>query len=263
MKIISWNVNGLRAIERKGNLKEFIDTHQPDVWCIQETKSQPEQVAFLETDYAQYAQYYHSAEKAGYSGVSIWVKNDLKFESVPEFIAGMPDDPVADEGRVARLDFDLNGKKYSVLGVYFPNGGKSEQAWEDKLIFYEKFLDYVNELRAQGRTVIWSGDVNCAHNEIDLARPKDNDGKIGFHPRERAWIDKVQNDQWVDVWRKMYPEVRDVYSWWHLITRSRATNVGWRIDYCFVDHKDFSHVKKIEYLTDQMGSDHCPVVLEV
>jgi len=198
MKIISWNVNGLRAIERKGNLKEFIETHQPDVWCIQETKSKPEQVAFLETDYSQYAQFYHSAEKPGYSGVSIWVRNDLELDQVPQFIAGMPNNPVNNEGRIARIDLG----KTSILGVYFPNGGKSEQAWADKLVFYEKFLD-------------------------------------------------------------SNPDLADVYSWWHMITRSRAKNVGWRIDYFFVDEKDFSSIKNIEYLTDQMGSDHCPVSLEM
>ena len=261
MKIISWNVNGLRAIERKEALQEFIDLHAPDIWCIQETKAKPEQLAHLKTTFTDYTQFYHSAEKAGYSSTGIWVRSchpELDSGSI-NFIAGMPNNPVNNEGRVARVDID----KLSILGVYFPNGGKSDQAWEDKLIFYERFLDYVNDLREQGQNVIWGGDVNCAHNPIDLARPKDNDGKIGFHPRERAWLDKVVAQGWVDTWRSKNPEVTDVYSWWHFISSARARNVGWRIDYWFVDEKFMPEVQNISYLADQMGSDHCPVLLEI
>ena len=261
MKIISWNVNGIRAVERKGDLAAFLEKHDPDIFLIQETKSKPEQLTAIIKKYDQYEQFYHAAEKPGYAGTAIWVKktfchSELVSESL-RFSVGMPNFNDT-EGRISRISFDDT----EVLGVYFPNGGKSQEAWKGKLEFYEKFLAFVNQLRADGKIVIFAGDVNCAHEEIDLARPKDNEGKIGFHPDERAWVSKWIQNGWKDVWRDQNPHVRDVYSWWHVITRSRAKNVGWRIDYFFVDEKFVPQVKDIQYLTDQMGSDHCPISLE-
>lgn len=264
MRVISWNVNGLRAVERKEALGQFLNDHVPDLLLLQETKSKPQQVEFLDNVYRDYQKFYVSAEKPGYSGVSIWLrKNDELQITNYEFKAGMPDDPVAEEGRVARLDFTWQGREWSVLGAYFPNGGKSPEAWEHKLQFYEAWLGYVNQIRDEGRQVLWAGDVNCAHQPIDLARPKENDGVIGFHPVERAWLDKWAGSGWVDVWRQQNPSVREVYSWWHLISRARSRNVGWRIDYFWVDEKVVAQIKHVEYLTEQMGSDHCPVLLEL
>ena len=262
MKIISWNVNGLRAVERKEEWGKFLETYDPDIVFIQETKSQPEQVTKIDEAYPAYEKYYHSAEKKGYSGVGVWYKLDLDIKDIT-FRHQMEGDPFANEGRIAQLDFMKDGEGFSLLGVYFPNGGKSPEAWKGKLLFYERFLDHVNQLRVKGQNVIFTGDVNCAHFPIDLARPKDNEGVIGFHPEERAWLDRWVEEGWVDVWRDRYPDKAEVYSWWHLITRSRVRNVGWRIDYFFVDAPLMSNVKKIEYLNDQMGSDHCPVMLEV
>jgi exodeoxyribonuclease III len=256
MKIVSWNVNGLRAVERKGDLEDFLKTHNPDVFLIQEIKCTENQIQPLISKYSDYKQFYHSAEKPGYAGTSIWVRRSLQFEL--EFELGMPDFDDT-EGRIARIDIENT----TILGVYFPNGGKSEEAWTGKLVFYEKFLNYVNTLRSQGKRVIFAGDVNCAHGEIDLARPKDNDGKIGFHPDERAHLDQWVENGWIDVWREFNPGVENVYSWWHVITRARARNVGWRIDYFFVDKDFLSNVKHVEYLIEQMGSDHCPVMLEI
>jgi exodeoxyribonuclease-3 len=263
MKIISWNVNGLRAIERKKELESFLNKYDPDVFLMQEIKAEKSQLINLEKKYDNYEKFYNSAEKKGYSGTSIWIKktcNEIvsSQEHHLKFGSGMPDFNDK-EGRISRIDF----KNFTILGVYFPNGGKSKEAWEGKLIFYEKFLNYVNKLRKNGRQVIWCGDVNCAHNVIDLARPKNNEGKIGFHPKERAWIDKCIDQDWIDIWRNKYPKKTDVYSWWHVITRSRLKNVGWRIDYFFLDKKLIPSVKNIEYLNDQMGSDHCPVLLEI
>ncbi len=264
MKIISWNVNGLRAVERKGNLSEFLKAHDPDIWLMQETKSKPEQVEFLEGLYEDYKKFYVSAIKPGYSGVAIWMKLDLvdQVQNL-EFKAGMPNDPVEDEGRIARVDFTLNNEDYSVLGTYFPNGGKSDEAWQHKLKFYKVWLDYVNSIREADRTVIWTGDVNCAHHPIDLARAKENDGVIGFHPKERAWLNAWQAAGWADAWRYLNPTTKSVYSWWHMISRARGRNVGWRIDYFWIDKPLMKRVKSIEYLNDQMGSDHCPVMLDI
>jgi len=255
MKIISWNVNGIRAVERKGELESFLKTHNPDIFLIQETKAQEEQLMAIKKKYSEYEQFYECAEKAGYAGTALWVKK--VYTPSIHFGAGMPDYKDT-EGRIARVDIG----NWSILGVYFPNGGKSSEAWNEKLVFYEKFLEYVNLLRTEGRKVIWAGDVNCAHEEIDLARPKDNVKSIGFLPEERAWVSKVIENNWADVFRTLHPE-KIVYSWWHVITRARERNVGWRIDYFFLDSMEMPLVQNIEYLNDQMGSDHCPILLEL
>lgn len=262
MKIISWNVNGIRAVERKEMLEPFLKENQPDIFFIQETKSKPEQIKKIIEKYDQYQQFYESAEKPGYSGVSCWVKKNLNITNL-EFVHEFENNSVPDEGRVAQINFTKNNSDWSILGIYFPNGGKSPKAWQDKLKFYDGFLTHINQLRSSGRNVIFCGDVNCAHHEIDLARPKDNDGVIGFHPEERRRLTEWTENQWCDIWRDRYPNTTEVYSWWHLITRSRARNVGWRIDYFFVDKALTENIKSIKYLTEQMGSDHCPVCLEV
>ena len=252
MKFISWNVNGIRAVLKKGFL-DFIDEHNPDIICLQETKAHKEQVNINLDSYP--FNYWNSAVKKGYSGTSIWV--DRKFEEKCIFSSGMPGFKDI-EGRISRLDLE----KSTYLNIYFPNGGKSDEAWKGKLVFYEKFLKYVNKLRKSGRTVIWAGDVNCAHEEIDLARPKSNMKSIGFLPEERGWVSKVIKNNWVDVFRTLYPE-KIMYSWWHLVSKSRERNVGWRIDYFFVDKIFIEKVEDIIYLNDQMGSDHCPVKLKI
>lgn len=260
MKITSWNVNGIRAVERKKELNKFLKTYDPDVFFIQEIKAQKEQLSKELTEHPEYVQFYHPAQKPGYAGTGVWIKKPIlntSQENTLEFWTGMPDFE-DDEGRISRIDFD----EYSILGVYFPNGGKSPEAWEGKLVFYEKFLEYVNTLRREGRKVIWCGDVNCAHEEIDLARPKDNMKSIGFLPEERAWITKVIKNGWIDVFRSLQAE-KVMYSWWDVISRARLRNVGWRIDYFFVDEKLMGQVKNIEYLNNQMGSDHCPVLLKI
>lgn len=254
LTLISWNVNGLRAVERKGELEKFINKHNPDIFFIQETKSQIHQMEEIIEKYSDYEQHYHQAEKKGYSGTSIWIKHGTGQYDVNRGMPGFSDD----EGRIMSINFG----NYTMFGNYFPNGGKSEEAWEGKLIFYEKFLQHINNLRKKGRKIIWCGDVNVAHNEIDLARPKANDGHIGFHPKERAWADKVVENNWIDVFRTKYPK-KNIYSWWHLISRARSRNVGWRIDYFFVDKPLMKDVESISYDNDQMGSDHCPVVLKI
>jgi len=255
MKIISWNVNGIRAVERRGDLDRFLQKYAPDVLLLQETKVKADQLSEYLKDHPEYHQFYNSAEQPGYAGTAIWLKK--KLDKIPVFLTDMPDF-LDREGRITRVDFD----DIAILSIYFPNGGKSESAWQEKLVFYDAFLNYVNALRAQGKKVIWGGDVNCAHEEIDLARPQENEHHIGFLPEERAWLDKVIAADWVDIFRSKYPE-KVMYSWWHVISRARERNVGWRIDYFFVDTKLFSKVRKIEYLNEQMGSDHCPVSLEI
>ncbi|MCK5680084.1 exodeoxyribonuclease III [bacterium] len=255
LKIASWNVNGLRAVYKKGELKNFLEKHDPDILLLQETKAKVAQLPAELTDSDCYLQYYHSAVKAGYAGTAIWVKKGA-LEDI-EFLTGMPgyND---DEGRIAQLK--LPGVR--IFGIYFPNGGKSEAAWQGKLAFYEIFLAYVNELRQSGETVIFAGDVNCCHQEIDIARPKENDGKIGFHPEERRRLSDWVENGWVDIWRQTFPGKADTYSWWSFRAGARQRNVGWRLDYFFVDQDFFSEVLSIDYIRDQMGSDHCPIIME-
>ncbi len=280
MKIITWNVNGLRAVERKGELKKLLKKERPEILLLQEIKGKREQFSKWLTENKEYQQFYHSAEKPGYAGTGIWVEKNF-YESLKEveFKITVPKAPNMDEGRVAHLVFKtsvqrsdlrksakvrpLQSEIYDVLSIYFPNGGKSEKAWKEKLVFFDKVLDYMNKLRKQGHRVIVGGDMNVAHTELDLKRAKENDGHIGFHPDERAWVDKVIANKWLDVWRQKNPGVIDVYSWWNVYTRARDRNVGWRIDYFFTDQKTFQKVKKIKYLTKQLGSDHCPLMMEI
>jgi len=260
MKIITWNVNGLRAVERKGELKKLLKKEQPDILLLQEIKGKAEQFSRWLTKNEKYQQFYHSAEKPGYAGTSVWVEKTFYTQLKKiKFKTTVPKAPNMDEGRVSHLNFKSKQTIYDVLSIYFPNGGKSEQAWKDKLVFFNRVLEYMNKLRKQGHRVIVGGDMNVAHTELDLKRAKENDGNIGFHPDERAWVDKVIADDWLDVWRKKNPQTTDVYSWWNVYTRARDRNVGWRLDYFFIDQKTYKKVQAVEYLTKQFGSDHCPL----
>ena len=257
MKIISWNVNGIRAVEKKGDLQSFLERENPDIFFLQEIKAQVEQLSEFLNSHPDYHQFYFSAEKPGYSGVGAWVKKSV-FPEKPKIQTGMPDWQDK-EGRIIRLDFN----DFTAIGVYFPNGGKSEAAWAEKLEFYGCFLHYVHTLRnKEKRRVIWCGDLNVAHNEIDLARPKENEGNIGFRIEERKWVDQVIADGWIDVFRDLHPGEQS-YTWWQMRTRARDRNVGWRIDYFFVDSNDLKNVKQSSHISGQMGSDHCPVILEI
>ncbi len=264
MKIITWNVNGLRAVERKGEIQKLVENDDPDFLFLQEIKGRKEQFSEFLTENEAYSQFYHSAEKAGYSGTGIWAKKSfLKKCGDVSFDTEVPKNPVVDEGRISHLSFLFNKKKYHLLSIYFPNGGKSEKAWAEKLIFFDEVLNFMNQLRDEGGEVIVGGDMNVAHREIDLARSKANDGRIGFHPDERAWVDRVLENGWVDAWRSENLEVEDVYSYWDVKSRARDRNVGWRIDYFFIDNKILGKIENVEYLKEQMGSDHCPLMLEI
>ena len=289
MKIITWNVNGIRAVERKKSLQELIEKQSPDILFLQEIKGKEEQFSKYLTQNEEYRQFYHSAQKPGYAGTGIWIRHDLLqkvrrlnfnmhvphlrdvYSENDEAMKNIKENegvdmnnvPNMDEGRISHLSFVYDKKIYDLVSIYFPNGGKSKQAWENKLVFFDKVLKHMNELRKLGHEVIIGGDMNVAHTEIDIARAKENDGKIGFHPKERAWMDRVIKNDWVDVWRDKNPGVRDVYSWWNVITKARDRNVGWRIDYFFMDKNSVNSVKKVEYLNEQMGSDHCPLMMEI
>lgn len=274
MKIISWNVNGIRAVHKKGELKNFLENYQPDIFCMQETKCKENQITNIIEEFSKFTQFYTEAVKAGYSGTSIWIsknfieKNEINRNNI-KFISGMSHFYKDNEGRISRIDFKKNEIEYSVLTVYFPNGGKSEEAWHEKLVFYKKFLEYVKYLEAKKsdggleKIVIFSGDVNTCHTEIDIARPKQNEGKIGFHPLERAEITNWIHSGFKDVWREKNMSVVDQYSWWSYRGGARERNVGWRIDYFFIPESFLLNISEVGYINAQMGSDHCPVFINV
>ena len=274
MRIITWNVNGIRATHKKWELTRILAEQDPDILFMQEIKATPDKLTDDLLDPLPYVAYYNSAEKPGYAGTGAWVHERIFEKYDIEFLSSFPWDPNWNEGRVAHVEL----KKKEVLwetkvedietildifGIYFPNGGKSEQAWQEKLVFYSEFAKYMDALRDQGHMVLWGGDINCAHQAIDLARAKENDGKIGFHPLERAWLDGRVQDGWQDIWRTKNPTMQGVYSWWDPVTRSRERNVGWRIDALWCEEILFPKIQSISYLPDQMGSDHCPMMVDI
>jgi exodeoxyribonuclease III len=263
MKIYSWNINGIRAVVKKGLFKPFIDKHQPDILCLQETKSEQGQA---EVDLAGYNEYWNSAEKKGYSGTAIFSK-----EKPITVINGFTDDIakkhglVADgygnptkEGRVITAEFE----KFYVVTVYTPNskGDLSRLSLRDKQ-WDPAFLEHCKTLE-KNKPVIFCGDLNVAHTEDDLANPKPNIGKHGFTDEERAGFQKFLDAGFVDTFR-MFTKGNGHYSWWTHWANARARNVGWRIDYLIVSGALKKHVKKAEIHTDVMGSDHCPISIEL
>lgn len=236
----------MRAAIKKG-LWDFMVRDKADIYCFQETKARAEQVPTVGMP-TEYYSYYNSAEKAGYSGVATFTK--IK----PKIIINGEDT----EGRIIATKFD----DFTLLNVYFPNGKQGEERLDYKMDFYEKFLKQINKWRDGGEKVIFCGDVNTAHNEIDLARPKENSKVSGFLEIERKWMDKLIENGWVDTFRSKYPE-KVAYSWWDQKSGARARNVGWRIDYFFVDERLINKVDEAFILTEVMGSDHAPVGIEI
>ncbi len=257
LKFICWNVNGIRAWTKKGCFEWFLK-QSPDFFCIQETKAHPDQLTADVLRPTGYHSYFdHSKGKKGYSGVAIYSKE--KPEKVEDEII-LDGKKIADpEGRFLAAYY----KDFVLINCYFPNGGGEPHRLEYKLEFYEAFLKYIKNIKKKGKKVIFCGDVNVAHNEIDIARPKENSKSVGFLPIERAWVDKVIAAGFIDTFRKLYPEKKDAYSWWNMKTFARDRNVGWRIDYFFVSEDLMKNVLKSEIRADVYGSDHCPIVLEV
>ncbi len=265
MRIITWNVNGLRAVEKKWEIQNLITNYDPDILVMQEIKGTPDKFSTFLNSPELYVAYYNPAEKPGYAGTGAWVHSRVFTTHDVSFVSSFPLDPTANEGRVAHTVLTNRGtqKITDIFWIYFPNWGKSEEAWQGKLVFYREFSAYMDTLRAAWHSVLWGGDINCAHHPIDLARPEANDGKIGFHPLERSWMDSCVADGWHDIWRETNPGVAEIYSWWDPVTRSRDRNVGWRIDALWGDASIVAKTKKIEYLQNQMGSDHCPMMIDI
>lgn len=253
MKLISWNVNGIRAIARKGML-DWLADESPDVLCFQETKAHPDQLTEELLQPPGYYTYWESAQRKGYSGVATFSKTEpLRVErgfGVEEFDV---------EGRVIMTEHP----GFKLFNVYFPNGKQSQERLDYKLRFYAAFLEHCDVLHAQGDRLVVCGDVNTAHQEIDLARPKQNSNVSGFLPEEREWVDRYLAHGFVDAFRTFHPDEPGQYTWWHYISRARERNVGWRIDYHLVSKSLMPAVTGASILSDVMGSDHCPIALEI
>lgn len=252
MKILSWNVNGIRAADRKG-LFDWFKNESPDILCLQEIKAMSEQIPSHLRNAPGYNSYINPAEKKGYSGVATFTKEKPK-----DVKNGFGISKFDTEGRILITEFPY----FSLFNIYFPNGKKNQERLNYKLDFYDTFLAYADNLTAKGKNIIVCGDFNTAHKEIDLARPKENEKISGFLPIERAWIDTFIDHGYIDTFRYFNKEAHN-YSWWDFKTRARERNVGWRIDYFFTNKDFIPHVKKAFILKDVMGSDHCPIGIEI
>ncbi len=264
MKLYSWNVNGIRAVINKGAFQEFVAKHDPDILCLQETKAMQGQA---EIDLPQYEEYWNSATKKGYSGTAIFTKikplsviNNLSDTIAKKY--DLVNDGYGDvnaEGRVLSLEFD----EFWVVAVYTPNskGDLSRLKLRHKQ-WDPAFLEHVKELE-KTKPVLFCGDLNVAHKEIDLARPKENVGKHGFTNEEREGFDNIVDAGYVDTFRHFYPDKKDEYSWWTHWANARAKNVGWRIDYWLASKALSSRLKSAQIHQSVMGSDHCPVSIEI
>lgn len=251
MKLYSWNVNGIRAVQKKGFL-EWVEQTQPDILGIQETKAHPDQLDDALKNIAGYQAHWASAERKGYSGVALYTKIPPKSVQLGLGIAEYDI-----EGRTIVAEYD----DFTFITAYFPNGSRDHSRVPYKMAYKAAFLQYCDNLRAAGKPVIFCGDVNTAHREIDLARPKQNEKTTGFLPEERAWIDEIVQAGYIDIFRELNPDLKDAYSWWSYRAGAREKNVGWRIDYFFITPDLRDRVETAEICTDVLGSDHCPINL--
>lgn len=250
MKIVSFNVNGIRAIMKKGFL-EWFQSAKIDVLCIQETKSDVDAIPDEIKNLDGYHTFWHSCErKKGYSGVGVISR--IKPENVNDKI-GVED--IDNEGRILEIDYGA----FTLYGVYFPNGSSENKRVPYKLAFYDALFNRCEDQRKQGKKIVVCGDYNTAHREIDLARPKENAKTTGFLPEERVKLDELVQRGWLDTFREYHPEEPEQYTYWDYFTRARERNVGWRIDYHWIT-EDLRPALKNAYISpDVMGSDHCPV----
>ena len=252
LSVLTWNVNGIRAQQKKGFL-EWLARESPDILCVQETKAHPEQLDAALLTPPGYFVYWTKPVRKGYSGVATFTK-----EKPLAVKTGFGIERFDAEGRVVMTEFP----GFTLLNIYFPNGQSGEERLKYKLDFYEETMRFVRALKNKGKQVIVSGDYNTAHKEIDLARPKENEDTSGFLPIERAWIDRWIADGQVDIFRKFNAEPEQ-YTWWDMKSAARERNVGWRIDYHFVTKDLVSKVTAASIMPEVMGSDHCPVRLEI
>jgi exodeoxyribonuclease-3 len=257
MRILSWNVNGIRAVEKRGFVR-WIQEESPDALCLQETKAEPGQLSEelqspRDRDGRPYFAYWASAQKKGYSGTAIYTRIE------PRETGTLGIGEFDDEGRVIQAEFD----GFTLISAYFPNSQDAGARLDYKLAFCEAMMKHCRKLRKRGRHFILCGDYNIAHTPIDLARPRENEGNAGYLPEERAWMDSFTGAGFVDTFRHFHPGEGGHYSWWSYRAGARARNVGWRIDYHCVDPEFMPQVRSSVIRPEVEGSDHCPVQIEL
>ncbi|MDR1313307.1 MAG: exodeoxyribonuclease III [Deltaproteobacteria bacterium] len=254
MRLYSWNVNGIRAAAKKEHFFPFLENSRADVVCLQETKAEPGQLPPEILNPAGYLSYWSSSRaRRGYSGVAIYSKND------PASVATeLPDAKYAQEGRMLVAEYP----SFFLVNAYFPNGQKDEDRLGFKMGYYAAFLAHAQKLR-KTKPVVVCGDFNTSHREIDLARPKENENVSGFLPEEREWMTKFISEGYVDTFRRAKGDTVGDYTWWSYRAGARANNVGWRLDYFFVSEELAPKIKDAWIEPAVMGSDHCPVGLEL
>jgi len=250
LRILSWNVNGIRAVTKKGFL-DWLSKESPDILCLQETKAQPDQLVSDLTEPAGYHAFFSSANKKGYSGVAIYSKEK------PRDVFEMGIERFDSEGRVLQAHFD----DFVLITCYFPNSQDQGKRLEYKLDFCQSLQDLCREYDTQGIPTIICGDYNIAHEPIDLARPKQNEGNPGYLPEERAWMTQFLQSGYHDTFR-LYEPNGGHYTWWSYVTRGRERNVGWRLDYHCANEACRPLVQSAGIMADVLGSDHCPVSVE-
>ena len=253
MKLISWNVNGLRAVINKG-FDKFFKNIDADIFCIQETKMQESQIDDnIKNIFKEYNSYWNSAEKKGYSGTAIFTK--IKPLNVTYGIGIEEHDK---EGRVITLEFD----KFFMVNCYTPNAKRELERLDYRMIWEDEFRKYLLKLN-ETKPVIMCGDLNVAHEEIDLKNPKTNRRNAGFTDEEREKMTKLLNSGFTDTFRYLYPDKENMYTWWSYMFKAREKNAGWRIDYFIVSKSIENKIKESYIFSDIMGSDHCPVGLDI
>lgn len=271
MKLYSWNVNGIRAAIKRGDLQTFVAAQQPDIFCLQETKAKFGQA---KPDLPDYLEFWHSADKAGYSGTAIFTKTEPQtvLEGLPAEIeeqfdlAGDSFGNPNREGRVLAIEME----KFWLVTVYTPNSKRDlgrldlrYHAWDPAFLTYIKQLEAGNWGSGTPKPVVFCGDLNVAHQEIDLARPNDNHRTHGFTDEERERFQDFLDHGFVDTFRSLHPDVTGAYTWWNQMARSRERNVGWRIDYFLISRDLLPHLRSAAIHPEIMGSDHCPVAIEL
>ncbi len=253
IEIISWNVNGIRAWDKKGLFTQFVMAN-PDILCLQETKAHKEQLtAHLQCPEGYYAYFNSALSRKGYSGVSVYTK--IKPEQV---IEGLGIEELDQEGRQLTLIF----KDFILINCYFPNGGGEPHRLEYKLRYFDAFTAFLKKMEKINPNIIFCGDVNVAHHEIDIARPKENAKSIGFLPQERAKLDTFEKNGYIDLFRHFNPD-KVTYTWWDQKSRARERNVGWRIDYFFAYTSFVGAVDNLFIRDTVLGSDHCPIACKI
>jgi exodeoxyribonuclease-3 len=255
-KFISWNVNGVRAVDKKEALK-WVDGADIDILGLQEIKATQEQIPASIFDKEYKKLHVSTSAIKGRSGVALFSDIDYDFEDNCMSV------DILDEGRINEIHFTLGDKEIAFFNVYFPNGQKDDDRLNYKMSFYDRFLDHCERLKSQGKSIIVCGDVNTAHKEIDLARPKPNENTSGFLKIERDWVSKFLSYGYIDTFRLINGDEPHNYSWWSYRANARANNVGWRIDYFYVSEDLKDYVKDAYILNDILGSDHCPIALEM